>query len=108
MSKVLSFKKKDKETNFKVFGRSIAEGDLECATRTLRDLLNCDLERAQMITNNFNDKFKESPNIMMKTMAIRGLIESNELNSALSAIYEVFGVSGPESLMILEAMKRQL
>ena len=111
MSKVLSFKKKDsqgKEINFKVFGRAVAEGSLEQAARTLRDLLKCDCDKAEIITNHFHEKFKESPNVMMKTMAIKGFIENDEMNSALMTIHDVFGVSGSDSLMILEAMKNQL
>lgn len=108
MSKVLSFKKPEKEVNFKEFGRNVAEGNLEEAVKVLRDILKCDLEQAEKITANFKSKFDESPYVIMQTMQIRTLLEAGRNNDALATIQEVFGVSGAESMQLLHAMNEAL
>lgn len=105
MSKVLSFKKPEKEINFKVFGRNVAEGKLDEASKILRDLIQCDLEAAEKITLHFKGKFEESPNIIMQTMNIKYQIEQGQQNDALMAVQNIFGVTGVESIKILEVMK---
>lgn len=105
MTKIISFKGKDKEINFKVFARSVAEGNLDEATRVLRDLLKCDFETAQKITNHFNKKYEESPNVVMQMMLIKSQIENGQQNDALMAIQELLGVNGVMSIQILTLMK---
>ena len=80
MSKVISFKKPEKEINFKVFARKVAEGEAKEASKILRDLLQCDLNVAEDITIHFEKKYKESPNVIMQTMQIRALIETEKFN----------------------------
>lgn len=108
MSKVLNFKKPAKEINFKVFGRSIAENNLEEAAKVLRDMFGCDLEKAVQMTDFFHRGFLSSPSIIMKTMQIRTLVERGSHNDAIVVINEVFGVEGPDALMVLEAMRKQV
>lgn len=104
MSKVISFKGKEKELNFKVYARNVAEGKMEEATRVLRDLLRCDFEEAQKITDHFKRKFDQSPQVMMQMMAIKSLLEQGQKNEVLFTIQELFGVSGPMSLQIFQVM----
>lgn len=110
MTKIITFKSKDKdkEINFKVFARSVAEGKIDEATRTLRDLIKCDFEEAQKITLHFKEKYETSPNIIMQMMMIKSQLENGQQNDALMAIQEILGVTGPMSLRILEAMKNQI
>lgn len=107
MSKVISFKdkNKDKELNFKVFARSVAEGKVDEATRVLRDLLKCDFEDAQKMTLHFKKKFEESPNVMMQMMFIKTQLEQNQQNDALLSIQDLLGVTGPMSIQVLQLMK---
>lgn len=104
MTKIISFKSKEKELNFKVFARSVAEGKIDEATRTLRDLIKCDFEEAQKITLHFKKRFEESPNVMMQMMMIRSLLEEGKQNDALTSIQDIFGVNGPQSIQILNLM----
>lgn len=105
MSKVISFKSKDKELNFKVFARNVAENNINEASRVLRDLLKCDFEEAQRITLHFKKKYDESPNVVMQMMLIKSQIEQGQQNDALMAIQELLGVSGVMSIQVLEIMK---
>lgn len=104
MTKVISFKTKDKELNFKVFARNVAEGNVDEASRVLRDLIKCDFEEAQRITLHFKKKYEESPNVMMQMMMIKSQLEQNQRNDALLAVQDLLGVTGPQSLQILELM----
>ncbi len=104
MTKIISFKNKDKELNFKVFARSVAEGKIDEATRTLRDLLKCDFEEAQKITLHFKEKYEESPHVMMQMMMIKTQLEQGKQNDALISIQNLLGVSGAKSIQILQLM----
>ena len=108
MSNVLAFKKPKKEVNFKIFGQHVAAGELNEAAKVIRDLVECDLEQAERVALHFRCKMEESPNIIMRTMEIRSLLELGEQNKALLAIQEVFGVTGEMSIKFLEVMKEQI
>ena len=108
MSKVLSFKIPEKEINFKIFARSVAEGRLSGAARTFRDLVQCDLAHAQKVVTHFRKKYEESPSIVMQTMQIKSFLEQGQQNKALLAIQKIFGVSPVESFKVLDAMKAQM
>ena len=108
MSNVVSFKKPVKEINFKVFGIAVVEGKLEEAAKIMRDMIECDLSMAEKITDHFNQKFKETPNIIMQTMQIRSSIEMGQQNDALMSIQNIFGVTGVEAIKILNVMKDQI
>lgn len=108
MTKIISFKKKDKELNFKVFARHVGEGKTDEATRVLRDLLKCDFEEAQRITLHFKKKYDESPEVIMRMMLIKAQLEQGKQNDALVTIQDILGVTGPLSIQILQLMKEMV
>lgn len=108
MSKVLSFKKPQKEINFKVFARHVGQGEIDEASRVLRELLQCDLDEAERITLHFKKKYEESSNVIMQMMLFKSQIEQGEQNNALTAIQELLGVSGLRSVQILGLMSEMV
>ena len=94
------------EVNFKVFGMSVAKGDLQKAASTLQELLGISKEKAVQSTEHFYNLLKSDPSIIQRTMAIKGFIEDGEQNNALLAISQVFNLSGFDGIEALEGFKK--
>lgn len=98
--------KKTEEVNFKVFAQQVASGDLDKATRSLRDLLKVDFEVAEKACQHFAKAYQSNQGtVLADTMKIRSHIHAGEQNNAMVLIQKNFGLSGHDLVAALEAMK---
>lgn len=94
------------EVNFKVFGMSVAKGDLKTASEVLQTLLGISEDKAIQSTQHFQNLLQSDPSIIEQTMSIKLFIEDGEQNKALSAIIYIFNLTGSDSIVALEGFRK--
>lgn len=100
--------KKEEEINFKVFNIHIMNKEYDKATRVLRTLIDIDYELAEQMTNHYSSKMKEGPQVAIKLMSLKPLLENKQTNEALMIIQDVFNVYGLNAIKLLDKITKIL
>lgn len=100
--------KMNEEKNFKVFAQYVVKADVEHAIRVLRDLLDIEYDESAKLTQHIFENYNENPNSLMELMNVREKIILGKNNEALLIVQKVFGVSGPESVNILDMIRSHI
>lgn len=89
---------KDEGINFKHFARSIMDDEADRAIHMLQSLLDLDYEKAKSSTDHFTKLLDQGPEIIVKTMLLRGLVLENNYEDAIKMIQEVFNLYGVDAV----------
>jgi len=94
--------------SFQSFAMQILAGDLDTAGRSLAELFGIDEHRAAECAKVFAQHLKEDPAFLAKAQGLRHELHSDRSNGVIMLLYECFGLSGMESIHVLQALKVQV
>jgi hypothetical protein len=93
---------KDEGINFKHFARSIMEDEFDRAIHMLQSLLDLDYEKAKNSTIHFSAQLDQSPEVIVKTMLIRGMVLENNYEDAVKMVQEIFHIYGVDAVRAVD------
>jgi hypothetical protein len=93
------------EVNFQTFAAQIQNGDVEGAGRSLAVLFDISPERAIKCASYFRTQMHSDPDFLVKAMQLRRELTSGGYNGAIHLLYQCFGLTGMESIGVLQTLK---
>lgn len=94
--------------SFVLFVTEIRQGDLPSAGRTLARLFEVDPTRGFRCASFFAERMERDANFLTRAMQLRTELQSEGHNGPLMLLYECFGLTGIESVSVLQALRRRL
>jgi hypothetical protein len=93
---------------FQMFAAQIHTGDLEGAGRSLAALFDVDVARGRRCAEVFYQHLASNPDLPSKAMRLRVELIAGSVNGALMLLWECFGLTGVESLGVVQTLKARL
>ncbi len=94
--------------SFVLFVTEIRQGDLPAAGRTLARLFEVDAGRGFRCASFFAERMERDANFLTRAMQLRTELQSEGHNGPLMLLYECFGLTGIESVAVLQALRRRM
>ena len=94
--------------SFVLFVTEIRQGDLPAAGRTLARLFEVDGTRGFRCASFFAERMERDANFLGRAMQLRTELQSEGHNGPLMLLYECFGLTGIESVAVLQALRRRM
>ena len=93
--------------SFRTFGLQVQMGDTEGAGRSLTELFSLSPERGLTCAQFFANKLTVNPNLVAQAMSIRHELAGGSMNASMMLLYECFGLQGPESIHVVQTLRRR-
>lgn len=93
------------EVSFQTFAAQIQAGEIEHAGRSLAVLFEISVERATSCAIHFRTQMHGDPEFLAKAAQLRRELASGGYNGAIHMLHQCFGLSGIESLGVLQSLK---
>jgi hypothetical protein len=94
--------------SFVLFVTEIRQGDLPAAGKTLSRLFEVDIKRGFRCASFFAERMERDANFLSRAMQLRTELQGEGHNGPLMLLYECFGLTGIESVSVLQALRRRL
>lgn len=94
--------------SFQTFAAQVQADDLEGAGRSLAALFELPLERAVRCASFFRQQLHDDPEFLVKAMQLRRELASGGYNTAALLLYQCFGLTGLESVSVVQVLKARL
>ncbi len=94
--------------SFVLFVSQIRQGNLAAAGQTLTRLFEIDASRGSRCAAYFAERMERDSNFLSRAMQLRTEIQGEGHNGPLVLLYECFGLTGIESVAVLQVLRRGL
>jgi hypothetical protein len=98
----------DEEASFQKFVLEVQSADLRGAGRTLSALFALPERRAILCAATFAERWRRNPEFITRAMQLRTEVTSGTYNGALVLLFECFGLTGIESIGVLQTLQNRV
>lgn len=98
----------DEEPSFQRFVLQVQASDVRAAGKTLAVLFALPDSRALMCAATFAERWRRDPDFLDRAMLLRTEVTSGSYNGALVLLFECFGLTGIESIGVLQALQNRV
>ncbi|QDU30481.1 hypothetical protein ETAA8_56210 [Anatilimnocola aggregata] len=96
------------EPSFQHFVLQVQAGDVRAAGRTLAVLFALPESRALMCAATFAERWRRDPDFITRAMQLRTEVTSGSYNGSLVLLFECFGLTGIESIGVLQTLQNRV
>jgi hypothetical protein len=97
-----------KPINFALFGRQIADNDMDGAGRTMATLLDVDQKLGLHCATSFRDRLQEDSTTLQKAISLRAKLLAGEHVESLTILWDCFRLQGAPAVLALETLRTRL
>lgn len=98
----------EEEASFQRFVLQVQAGDVRAAGRVLAVLFALPDSRALLCAATFAERWRRNPDFIARAMELRTEVASGTYNGALVLLFECFGLTGIESIGVLQTLQNRL
>jgi hypothetical protein len=98
----------EEEPSFQKFVLQVQASDVRAAGKTLAFLFALPESRALMCAATFAERWRRDPEFLNRAMLLRTEVTSGSYNGALVLLFECFGLTGIESIGVLQTLQNRL
>ncbi|WP_425615177.1 hypothetical protein NA78x_005077 [Anatilimnocola sp. NA78] len=98
----------EEEASFQRFVLQVQSSDVRAAGRTLASLFAISESRALLCAATFAERWRRDPEFITRAMQLRTEVTSGSYNGALVLLFECFGLTGIESIGVLQALQNRV
>lgn len=96
------------EPSFQQFVLQVQASDVRAAGKTLAVLFALPDSRALLCAATFAERWRRNPDFIARAMQLRTEVASGTYNGALVLLFECFGLTGIESIGVLQTLQNRL
>jgi hypothetical protein len=96
------------EPSFQQFVLQVQASDVRAAGKTLAVLFALPDNRALLCAATFAERWRRNPDFISRAMQLRDEVASGTYNGALVLLFECFGLTGIESIGVLQTLQNRL
>lgn len=98
----------EEEASFQRFVLQVQAGDVRAAGKVLAVLFALPDSRALLCAATFAERWRRNPDFIARAMELRQEVASGTYNGALVLLFECFGLTGIESIGVLQTLQNRL
>jgi hypothetical protein len=98
----------DEEASFQRFVLEVQSADVRAAAKTLAVLFGLSESRALLCAATFAERWRRNPEFITRAMHLRTEVTSGTYNGALVLLFECFGLTGIESIGVLQTLQNRV